>query len=101
MIAKRHSENPTRLSATEQVVLFGIATLEGAYGLQLCRHCKLQRGTVYVILRRLAERGFVTSNMVPLPDGERGPSRRVYAATEQGVRALVAWEAALQAWVTT
>lgn len=94
------SDNPTRLSRTEHQILALIAELEEAYGLQLVRCAKgsLKRGTVYVVLGRLASRGFVVSCRVPLPKGEIGPSRVGYRVTDAGACALKSWAAASAAW---
>lgn len=90
--------NPTRLSATEHTILSAIAELGSAYGLQLVRAHGVKRGTLYVLLDRLAKRDFVWSRMELPPVGEIGPSRRMYRVTDEGRRALKAWEAAKAAW---
>ncbi|HUR20742.1 MAG TPA: PadR family transcriptional regulator, partial [Vicinamibacterales bacterium] len=60
------------------------------YGLDLVHASRgrLKRGSVYVTLGRMEQKGFVTS-MVEERPGE-GPSRRLYEPTALGLRALVA-----------
>ena len=61
-----------------------------AYGLELvaASHGRLKRGSIYVTLGRMEEKGLVTSTLDERP-GE-GPPRRIYKATAAGRRALVA-----------
>lgn len=65
----------------------------GLYGLQLVSHSegKLKRGTVYVTLGRLEEKGFVASRTNP-DGGHAGLPRPVYRITGLGQRALAAGE---------
>lgn len=81
-----------RLSRTEAEILRLLVGHGELYGLELVnRSDSLKRGTVYVTLARMADKGYVTSR----PVGEKGdgPQRRVYAATGLGVRAIRAWAA--------
>jgi DNA-binding PadR family transcriptional regulator len=48
---------------------------------------RLKRGSVYVTLGRMEEKGLVQSRLVGRP-GE-GPPRRIYEPTSLGIRALV------------
>lgn len=66
------------------------------YGLELVEASKgeLKRGTVYVTLGRMEEKGLVTSRQDLLPDGAIGLPRRLYQPTALGRRALAAVEAA-------
>lgn len=61
-----------------------------AWGLSICRDADLGPGTVYPILDRLAERGWVTSHEESGPHPGR-PARRFYELT--GVGRLQATEA--------
>lgn len=92
------SENATRLTLIEHRILTTIREQGEAYGLQLVRLVGVKRGTVYAVLDRLRFRGFVDSRVVPLPEGEVGPSRMAYRVTETGERALKAWAAAEAVW---
>ncbi len=47
-------------------------------------------GSIYLVLKRLAERGRVEAELV---ESESGPARKVYSATEAGRDVLLAWEA--------
>ena len=61
-----------------------------AYGLELVAASggRLKRGSIYVTLGRMEQKGLVTSTLDERP-GE-GPPRRIYAATAAGRRALLA-----------
>ena len=63
------------------------------YGLQLVAASKgrLKRGTVYVTLARMEEKGYVTSKLDAAPSGRGGLPRRLYAATPLGRRMFAAW----------
>ncbi|MGC4983946.1 PadR family transcriptional regulator [Streptomyces sp. DT193] len=54
-----------------------------AWGLSICRDADLGPGTVYPILDRLAERGWVTSHEETGPHPGR-PARRFYELTGTG-----------------
>lgn len=64
-----------------------------AWGLSICADADLGPGTVYPILDRLSERGWITSRDEDGPHPGR-PARRYYQLTEDG-RALA--QAALEA----
>lgn len=63
------------------------------YGLQLVAASKggLKRGTVYVTLGRMEDKGYVTSRLDEPPPGAGGLPRRIYQATPLGLRMLGAW----------
>ncbi len=83
------------LGQFEQMVLLAIAHLRGeAYGVPIVEEIERRTGrsaaraAVYVTLRRLEEKGFVSSWMSD-PTPERGGKGRRYAKLEpKGVRAL-------------
>src|SRR4051794_11724705 len=82
-----------RLSAKESLIL-DLLTRDGElYGLQLVAASKgrLKRGTVYVTLGRMEDKGYVTARTEEAPDGAGGLPRRLYEATPFGVRVLKAW----------
>jgi PadR family transcriptional regulator len=63
------------------------------YGLELVSVSdgRLKRGTVYVTLGRMEEKGLVQSRLErPLTRG-KVPQRRLYKPTSMGVRVLKAW----------
>jgi PadR family transcriptional regulator len=82
-----------RLSAKESLILDLLARGDELYGLQLVAASKgrLKRGTVYVTLGRMEDKGYVTSRAEDAPDGAGGLPRRVYEITPQGARVMKAW----------
>lgn len=63
------------------------------YGLQLVAASsrRLKRGTVYVTLGRMEEKGYITSTLEAAPARAGGLPRRVYTATPLGRRMFAAW----------
>ena len=63
------------------------------YGLELVAASKrrLKRGTVYVTLGRMEEKGLVTSRLEEAPPEAGGLPRRIYTATALGRRLHEAW----------
>jgi DNA-binding PadR family transcriptional regulator len=84
-----------RLSSTERLILELLAGDE-MFGLQLVEQSNgaLKRGTVYVTLGRMQDKGYVESWAVKQPPGAIGLPRRLYRPTPYGLRVLEAWEAA-------
>ena len=82
-----------RLSAKETQILNLLAHKREMYGLQMVATSKgrLRRGTVYVTLGRMEDKGYVTSRTEDAPDGAGGLPRRLYEATPYGLRVLKAW----------
>ena len=85
-----------RLSATERLILellvehgelFGLAMVEASAG-------RLKRGTVYVTLGRMEDKGYLESRQEPLPPGATGLPRRLYTPTGHALRVLDAWRLA-------
>jgi PadR family transcriptional regulator, regulatory protein PadR len=84
-----------RLSPKETLILqlleddemFGLQLVERSSGL-------LKRGTVYVTLGRMQEKGYVESRTEDRHPGGIGLPRRIYRPTAHGLRVLRAWEAA-------
>lgn len=70
---------------------------EGMYGLEMVRESDLlKRGTVYVTLNRLAQKGFVESTREDR-GSEGGLPRRVFTHTGEGATAWRSWLAARRA----
>jgi PadR family transcriptional regulator, regulatory protein PadR len=69
--------------------MFGLEMVEASEGL-------LKRGTIYVTLQRMAEKGLVESREEPRPEGEIGIARRIYKATGLGNRVFKAQQLALK-----
>ena len=94
------AKRPTvpRLSAKESLILELLGGGEDLYGLQLVAAAKgrLKRGTVYVTLGRMEQKGYVTSRAEDAPDGAGGLPRRLYEATPYGLRVVKAWTTLLQ-----
>jgi DNA-binding PadR family transcriptional regulator len=88
--------NPNNLLGTfEQVVLLAILRIgKGAYP-PLVRKCleeglgrSVSRGSVYVTLDRLEDKGFLESSQGELEPGRSGHPKRYLAVTEEGAAAL-------------
>lgn len=95
------SELPT-LSATERLIIELLAAHEELFGLRMVElsEGRLKRGTVYVTLGRMHEKGYLESRQEPLPEGAIGLPRRLYRPTGLAMRILAAWKAAEQIYVT-
>jgi DNA-binding PadR family transcriptional regulator len=85
---------PKLVADKEALVLGLLLQRPGSYGLQLVDASEgaLKRGTVYVTLSRMEEKGLVSSKLEDAAPGALGPPRRTYVATSDGVRALRVWE---------
>ena len=88
-----------RLSTTERLILDLLRERE-LFGLQLVDHSggALKRGTVYVTLGRMQDKGYVESRTEPLPQGAIGLPRRWYRPTEYGLRVHDAWAVAARSF---
>ena len=95
---KSSKQDVPRLSATEQLILDLLAGDE-MFGLQLVDESKgaLKRGTVYVTLGRMQDKGYVESWTETPSPGAIGLPRRLYRPTAYGLRVLEAWAAAARA----
>lgn len=85
--------SPPRLTGIESLILELLIDKPDQYGLELVAgsHRRLKRGTVYVTLGRMEEKGLVESAPEPPPEGA-GPSRRIYRPTALGIRVFQAWQ---------
>jgi PadR family transcriptional regulator PadR len=81
------------LSRKESLILELLVRDAELYGLQLVAESKrrLKRGTVYVTLQRMEEKGYVTSRTEDAPPSAGGLPRRLYRPTALGRRVLDAW----------
>jgi PadR family transcriptional regulator PadR len=81
------------LPSKEALILELLVEENEMYGLQLvaASRRRLKRGTVYVTLGRMEEKGYVVSRLEPAPPDTGGLPRRVYEATAFGRRVLTAW----------
>jgi DNA-binding PadR family transcriptional regulator len=94
---------PPTLSAKERVVLELLVAKGGCmYGLELVAHSRsrLKRGTVYVTLGRMQQKGLVAAEPEKFADDSGLVPRRMYRATPYGLRVLRVWTMAARslAW---
>jgi PadR family transcriptional regulator, regulatory protein PadR len=91
-----------RFSATERLIVELLAAHEEMFGLQMVEvsEGRLKRGTVYVTLGRMQEKGYLESRQEPLPAGAIGLPRRLYRPTGLAMRILAAWKTAEQIYIT-
>ena len=84
-----------RLSRKERLILELLISRGEAYGLELVKTAPqdLKRGTVYVTLGRMADKGYVDSRQVKAP-GDPGLPKRVFRPTGYGRRVFQALEMA-------
>lgn len=87
---------PPRLSSKEFLILDLLASGGERYGLQLVGESagQLKRGTVYVTLQRMEEKGLVESRAEELAEPRPGLPRRLYRPTRSGLALLRAMELA-------
>jgi DNA-binding PadR family transcriptional regulator len=95
-------EQLPKISATERLILELLAAREELFGLQMVELSNggLKRGTVYVTLGRMVEKGFLESRQEALPEGAIGLPRRLYRPTGLAMRILAAWKAAEQIYMS-
>jgi len=88
----KRSRVPT-LSPKESLILELLVERGEMYGLQLvsASRRRLKRGTVYVTLGRMEDKGYISSRTEEAPPEVGGLPRRMYAATPFGERVLDAW----------
>lgn len=81
------------LPAKEALILELLVEHSELYGLELVAASRrqLKRGTVYVTLGRMEQKGLVTSRLESPPSGSGGLPRRLYEATPRGRALLTAW----------
>ncbi len=91
-----------RLTTKERLILELLVSNDPMFGLQMVERSNghLKRGTVYVTLARLEDKGYVTSEQeAPMP-GAIGLPRRMYRPTAFGKRVLWAWTTLAQQLAT-
>ena len=86
------------LPQKEAMILSLLIGSGDSYGLDLVERSKgqLRRGTVYVTLNRMEDKGLVESWTEPAKEGQQGPPRRRYRATGEGKAALNVWTIAMR-----
>jgi DNA-binding PadR family transcriptional regulator len=92
MSLRRSAELPT-VSPKELMILELLVNEGRMYGLELVAASRghLKRGTVYVTLGRMEEKGYVRSRQEDAPAAAGGLPRRVYEPTALGRRVCDAW----------
>ena len=92
----RRPAPPPRLSPKESLIVELLLREQELYGLQLvaASRGRLKRGTVYVTLGRMEDKGFITSREEAPPADAGGLPRRVYRVTALGRHVHEAWNAA-------
>jgi len=84
------------LSPKESLILELLTGAGEMYGLELVAASSggLKRGTVYVTLGRMEEKGYITSRLEGAPPAGGGLPRRLYVPTPLGREVLHAWTTA-------
>jgi DNA-binding PadR family transcriptional regulator len=84
------------LSSKEALILSLLGRAREMYGLGLVGASEggLKRGTVYVTLGRMEQKGYVISRIEDEPPSNGGLPRRLYSATAHGRQILAALTAA-------
>ena len=86
-------------SGKELIVLQFLVTSREMYGLEMVKASnKLARGTVYVLLGRMEDKGFITSRKEK-EEGRPGMPKRLYKITGLGQRAYAAWRRAQEVYM--
>lgn len=85
-----------KFSTTERFILELLADQDELFGLQMVAlsEGRLKRGTVYVTLGRMQEKGYLESRQEALAEGAIGLPRRLYRPTGLAMRILAAWRTA-------
>ena len=84
------------LSPVERIILELLVDHGDTFGLDLVERSegRVKRGTVYVTLGRMEEKGYLDSRTAPLQAGAIGLPRRLYRPTAHGLAVLRAWNQA-------
>ena len=95
-------EHLPKFSVAERLIVELLAEHQELFGLQMVEFSggRLKRGTVYVTLGRMVEKGYLDSRQEPLPEGAIGLPRRLYRPTGVAMRILETWKRAEQIYLT-
>ena len=89
-----------RLSPIEREILTLLINRRGMYGLEMVKaSSKLKRGTIYVTLGRMEDKGWVRSKAEESPS-DPGMPRRIYEVTGAG-QAVLRDREAIEAFMAT
>jgi PadR family transcriptional regulator, regulatory protein PadR len=93
MPVNKHQSIP-RLSAIEMIILELLINNHEMFGLELVDKSsgRLKRGTVYVTLSRMEDKGYVESKLEERHENAIGLPRRIYTPTGLGQRIFAAME---------
>jgi PadR family transcriptional regulator PadR len=96
MAMPRRTARPPTLSPKESLILELLIGAKEMYGLELVAASDgtLKRGTVYVTLGRMEDKGYVASRFESAPPAVGGLPRRIYAPTPLGREVLAVWTTA-------
>jgi PadR family transcriptional regulator, regulatory protein PadR len=100
---EQNNQEPPVLSKKEGLILEMLASSgRDLYGLEMVElsNGSLRRGTVYVTLQRMQEKGLIDSRTEPRALPEIGIPRRLYTITGYGLRVLKGSSAARAAFVS-
>lgn len=82
------------LTKLEAEILTLLMTHGEMYGLEMVEESeRLKRGSIYVLLGRLQDKGYVDSRQEPKDPKSIGLPRRLYKVTGVGEHTLSAWDA--------
>lgn len=92
-----------KFSTAERLIVELLARQGELFGLQMVEESggRLKRGTVYVTLGRMQEKGYLDSRQEAMPEGAIGLPRRLYRPTGLALRVLAAWRAAERAFLAS
>lgn len=87
------------LSVRQREILKMLVANGEMYGLEMVNVSgRLKRGSIYVILNRMENKGLIESRKQEVAPGAAGAARRVYKVTGHGSRVLGALEVAMRAF---
>src|SRR4051794_29743322 len=90
-----------KFSSAERLIVELLVTHHELFGLKMVELSdqRLKRGTVYVTLGRMQEKGYLESRQEALAPGAIGLPRRLYRPTALAMRILSTWKAAEQIYL--
>src|SRR4051812_38122620 len=93
-MSPKNADLPIRLSGKEYQILDMLIRNGEMYGLQMVHEAngELARGTVYVMLDRMEDKGLVESRTDDRAPTQSGLPRRLYRPTGHGARVCKQWE---------
>lgn len=96
----KHENSFPKLSEKEFLILQMLINSGEMYGLEMIEASggELKRGTIYVTLQRMTDKGYLASREEERPKPEIGIPRRIYSVTGLGERAFRAQQAAISAF---